>query len=134
MKKDFNTIFRNDTIAAYYDKIRMHKVIPVVAMILLVWQIIKGNILFAIIILAAFLVSIIIFAFFITLYEEKNKIKEGGTVIVFPEKSPPDKIIICDMCEKLIDDSEEYCKISSDPHLILCPKCMLKHNDGKKND
>ncbi len=134
MKRDYKTIFRNDTIAAYYDKIRMHKVIPIVAITLLVWQIIKGNIIFAIIILAAFLVSIIIFAFAITLYEEKKKIKEVGDVIVFPAKSPPDKIIICDMCENLIENSEECSQLSSDPHLILCPKCMLKHNDGRKND
>jgi len=133
LKINHQLIFSNDKLLKFYNKLTVHKTIPLIAFLLLIWQIIKGNLVFALILLTAFVVSIIFFVFAITLYEEKKKVQEKASFIPFPEKFPPDKIVICDMCEKLIEDNLNCFKVSVDPSIILCSECMLQYNDNKKS-
>jgi len=133
LKINYRLIFSNDKLLKFYNKLTVHKTIPIIAFLLLIWQIIKGNLVFALILLTAFVVSIIFFAFAITLYEDRKKAQERCPLIPFPDKLPPDKIVICDMCEELIEDNLTCSRVSVEPSIILCPKCMLKYNDNKKS-
>ena len=125
-----------DKLTYIFNRIIHHKYYPYVMLGLILWLILKRDILFVVIIITILITVIILWVGLLILVEKKYRRLQPCTfnnehLNIIKVNDNIDVKFQCDVCERYLEEKEEFVEYGENKKIILCMDCDRKLK-GKK--